>query len=61
MTRKVLVLVLTGRRVDAPLGVIEQGAPSCKAGSNRSASVRELGLAIRARRSRSGERRNSGI
>ena len=30
MTRKVLVLVVTGRRVDAPLGVIERGAPSCK-------------------------------
>ena len=30
MTRKVLVLVVTGRRVYAPLGVTEQGALSCK-------------------------------
>ena len=51
MTRKVLVLVVTGRRVHAPLGVMEQGALSCKAGSNRSTSVRKLGSAIRARRS----------
>ena len=46
MTRKVLVLVVTGRRVVAPLGVIEQGALSCKAGSKRSTSVRKLGSAI---------------
>ena len=51
MTRKVLVLVVTGRRVYAPLGVLEQGALSCKAGSNRLTSVRKLGSAIRARRS----------
>ena len=61
MTRKFLVLVVTGRRVHAPVGVIEQGALSCKAGSNRSTSVRKLGSAIQARRSQSGERRNSGI
>ena len=61
MTKKVLVLVVTGRRVHAPLGVIEQGALSCKAGSNRSTSVRKLGSAIRAHHSRGGERRNSGI
>ena len=42
MTRKVLVLVVTGMRVHAPLGVIEQGALSCKAGSNRSTGVRNL-------------------
>ena len=33
MTRKVQVLVVTGRRVHAPLGVIEQEALLCKAGS----------------------------
>ena len=35
MTRKVLVLVVTGRRVGAPLGVIVQGAPPRKAGGKR--------------------------
>ena len=51
MTRKVLVLVVSGRRVYAPLGIIEQGALPCKAGNNRSTSVRKVGSAIRAGRS----------